>query len=255
MGSQTLDKRRIEDRPLWKLLLGLAFFLLSAASFYLLLHSTFFSVREVEVNGLKNIKPTEVSRLAGVRMGSNIFLLKEKDIAERVVLHPAIESCRVTRRLPATVEINVVERTPLALLPDQTGFMVVDRDGRLLYRVGSLVETNLPVITGVTASQEVFPGDFIGNSSLERFLPVMQKFSPSLTRDIAEIGLKSDEAISIYTLEKVEIKVGSLEHLDGHLPVLETIVNQEIKRLSDKPIEYIDMSFNGTPVIKFKQSN
>lgn len=255
MASPFNEKKITEPKPYWKLLLGLVFFLFSALSLYLFLHSSFFAVKEIQTTGLSLLKPQEVTRLTGIRLGSNIFLLKETEVSERLLLHPAVESCQVTRKLPSTVEIIVKERTPLALLPAETGFMVIDSHCRYLNRVGSIVEVNLPVITGVDILPEVFPGDILGNTSLEQFLIVMQQFSPSLTQEISEINLSNENCLCIYTLGKVEIKVGRLEHLSENLPTLELIVGQELKRLNQQPIEYVDMSFNGPPVIKFKQSN
>ena len=253
MAGLKVDSGGIKQKTVWKLLFGLIFFILSVFTLYLFVQSPFFAVKEIAVEGAKTLKTQEVKQLAGIRLGSNIFVLNQAEVVSRLMLHPMVGSVEVVRKLPSTVQINISERQPLALLPDQAGFVVVDCQGRYLTRVGSLVELNLPVITGITLPAEVIPGEAIGNAELVQFLSLLPRFSPALMQEISEVNLSREECLSIYTLGKVEIRAGRLEHLSEHLNTLEQIVNQELKRLNQQQVEYVDMSFNGPPVIKFKQ--
>lgn len=255
MAGPKVDSGSIKQKTVWKPLFGLIFFILSVLALYLFVQSTYFAVKEIVVEGARTLKAQEVKRLSGIRLGSNIFVLNEAEVVSRLLLHPMISSVEVSRKLPSTVQVTITERQPLALLPDKVGFVVIDSQGRYLTRVGSLVELNLPVITGITLPAEVIPGEAIGNPVLEQFLTLLPQFSPTLIQEISEISLSREECLCIYTLSKVEIRAGRLEHLAGHLSTLEQIVNQELKRLNQQQVEYVDMSFNGPPVVKFKQSS
>ncbi|HYJ80585.1 MAG TPA: FtsQ-type POTRA domain-containing protein [Longimicrobiaceae bacterium] len=74
-----------------------------------------FAARRVEVTGARLVAPHEVLEASGVRIGDNVW--SDASGWEAALLrHPVIAEARVTRRLPATLRIRVVEETPVALV-------------------------------------------------------------------------------------------------------------------------------------------
>ena len=109
-------------------------------SFIFFLHSSAFAVKEVVVEGNQSLQSAEIVRLTGVVPGTNIFLLNEEEIMDRLTLQPLIESVQLVRKLPNRLLVRVQEREPCALLPVTEGFAVVDREGVFLTRVGHMVD-------------------------------------------------------------------------------------------------------------------
>jgi len=235
-----------------RVVLGLILWLFSLASLYVFLHSPVFAVQEVDVEGIHSVSAAEVKRLSGIVPGSNIFVVNEKAVKERLLLHPLIKEARLERDLPHRVVLRVQERVPLVLVPVEGGFVGIDEDGCCLLRVGSLAEINLPVVTGFELPGGGVLGEPAGVKILEEVLGAVKQFSPVLMKEIAEINAAQPEELRIYTLSRVEIKVGSVAHLRENLPLLEQIVACELKKLGEQPLEYVDMSFKGPPVVKFK---
>lgn len=64
---------------------------------------------------------------------------------ERLRSHPLVEEARLSRRLPDVLEIRVVERRPVALVPVST-LEPVDREGRILPLDPVRHELNLPLL-------------------------------------------------------------------------------------------------------------
>lgn len=103
-----------------------------------------FEAREVEVTGTRLLAPHEVLRVSGVRPGVNVWT---DPAAWEAALrrHPAVESVRVSRRLPHTLRIRVVERRPVALVQDGV-LRPATADGRVLPVSPAQAPVDLPIL-------------------------------------------------------------------------------------------------------------
>jgi cell division protein FtsQ len=218
--------------------------------FFFFLHSSAFGLKEVVVEGNQSLRSAEIIRLTGVVPGTNIFLIDEEQILSRLYLHPQVGSAEIVRKLPNQLVVRVAERVPCALLPVPGGFMVIDSKAIYLMRVGSMVEVNRPVITGCEI-QDILPGQALTTALLLEFLPVLERMDVQAVQLISEINLSRPEYLRIVTLDGVEIRVGTLDHLRENLDLLSQILNMNLKRVGAQPVEYVDMSFKGSPVVKF----
>ncbi|HEX8692480.1 MAG TPA: FtsQ-type POTRA domain-containing protein [Longimicrobium sp.] len=74
-----------------------------------------FAARRVEVSGTRLLAPHEVLAASGVQVGANVWT---DPAAWEAALrrHPVIAGAKVTRRLPHTLRIRVVEKTPAAFV-------------------------------------------------------------------------------------------------------------------------------------------
>src|SRR5688572_17007160 len=117
----------------WVALFGGAVVLSGAVSLALLPH---FRVEQITVR--RDTKSaaeaiTRATQLAQV-VGHNIFLVNSQRIAEEIALIPSVLYARVTPRLPNIMEIEIVERVPIAtwhtsgktFLVDDQGFLIAD---------------------------------------------------------------------------------------------------------------------------------
>lgn len=69
--------------------------------------------------------------------------------AAGIKLLPAVKEVHLHRDFPGRINIKIVERKPVALLPARYGFIAVDEDGVYLRKAG-IGEEGLPVMTGLT---------------------------------------------------------------------------------------------------------
>ena len=74
---------------------------------------------------------TRATQLAHV-VGHNIFLLHSQRVADEIATIPSVRHARVTPRLPNLVEIEIVERVPIATWQTTAGTFLVDDEGVLL---------------------------------------------------------------------------------------------------------------------------
>ena len=103
-----------------------------------------FAVQRVEIAGTRMLAPHQVLAASGIRSGQNVW-----DDANRweaaLRQHPAIADASVTRRLPGTLTIRVLEREPAGLVDDAV-LAPVAPDGTVLPLDPALSPVDLPLI-------------------------------------------------------------------------------------------------------------
>jgi cell division protein FtsQ len=112
--------------------LGVAVMLgVAAASPLLLRHVPFFAVRRVEIVGARYLAGEQL--VAALRLAPDQNLFDPLDAAEaRVAAVPGVARAWVSRRMPGTVRVTVVEREPVGLVSTATGMVPLDCEGQRL---------------------------------------------------------------------------------------------------------------------------
>ncbi|MFT3662036.1 MAG: FtsQ-type POTRA domain-containing protein [Gordonia sp. (in: high G+C Gram-positive bacteria)] len=124
------EMRRRGRRRLWRLLGALALLAvvggLVAAAYF----SPLMSVRDVTVTGDSAVPRDEILTVAEVPSGLPLLQVETAAVANRIARIPGVESVKVERGYPSTVSIEVVERTPRAVVSTAQGKLgVMDRLG------------------------------------------------------------------------------------------------------------------------------
>lgn len=102
---------------------------------WVVVNSAFFTIRDVRVEGGRNLSAEEIRRLADIRSGANLIMLPLDQVSARVEAHPWILDAQVERDLPTTAVIRVIERTPGGWIEDADGLAIIAGDGTVLERV------------------------------------------------------------------------------------------------------------------------
>ncbi|MGI8619065.1 MAG: cell division protein FtsQ/DivIB [Gemmatimonadaceae bacterium] len=122
-------------RPGWKIIgfvLLVVFIMVAArATSRLISGLAFFSVRAVDVRGLRYLAADEV--VARLRVDTLQSVWQDLSILRRRVLgHPQVRDVSLSRRLPGTIVITVTENLPVALVSDARGLHPYAGSGRAL---------------------------------------------------------------------------------------------------------------------------
>lgn len=107
-----------------------------------------FGADEIVVKGAAHLSPEEVTSLAGIEPGTNVVYLDAHEVARSLEADPWIERATVSRDLPSTIVVSIVERIPVA----RTAAEVLAADGTVLPGADG---TDLPTIRAVVG--EVSP--------------------------------------------------------------------------------------------------
>jgi cell division septal protein FtsQ len=110
----------------------------------------FFRIRRVEIAGLQYLPPAKV--IAALELGSEASVFDDLSAAGgRVRAVPGVTSAVVRRRLPGTLEIELVEAVPVALTPRSGGMALLDSSGKVLPFDPAVSAPDLPVAASADA--------------------------------------------------------------------------------------------------------
>ena len=126
-----LDMGRRVSRAKVPLLIAAAVFALGAAGLFVS-RSAAFHARGVEVVGASHLSVAEVLARADVSTRTNVLWLDEGAVERRLEVDRWIAGADVRVSFPWTIEITVVERTPVAIAVDGEAGVIVAADGTAL---------------------------------------------------------------------------------------------------------------------------
>lgn len=233
-----------ERKNIWR---GFLFVFLFLTGVYILFKSPLFEVKKIEVQGNNQLAKNEIIKASGLYKGVNIFKISVKEARANLSAIPVLKEVIIRRDLPSTISIVVKERQAFALLPVENGFVEIDEQG-VFIRKSNKIREGLPVLTGMQFAAAT-PGEKIAGQELDKVLKAVGELPPSLVVRLSEIHF-SDGALVLYTAGGVQCRLGSLRGTAEKGKILLQVLD-ELKG-KNKVIEYVDLSFVGSPVVKYK---
>lgn len=112
-----------------------------------------FAVRRVEIRGLNRMQRLPVYAVALDQESMAMPLVDLEGTRQRLLRFGWVREARVSRRLPDTLVIDVVERQPAAIWQHRQRLSLIDRDGVVLERVRLDAMPDLPVVIGPAANR------------------------------------------------------------------------------------------------------
>ncbi len=122
--------RRHLRRALWVLLV-----VASAWMIFWVAQSPFFSVASINVEGARQASVQEVLAAFDVYEGRPLVLIRPDAIEEALADDPWVKEASVWRRFPDRIEIEIVERFEVAVVPADDGWRTVSDDGHIMVSV------------------------------------------------------------------------------------------------------------------------
>jgi cell division protein FtsQ len=124
--------------------------------FFILVHdlltqSDYFSVRQLNIEGMRRLTREQVARQAGVHTGINILSANLTLARKRLLAHPWIAEAEVSREIPNGLTIVVKEHTALATVNFGAKYLMNTR-GEIFKSWDPSDPNNLPVISGLHLS-------------------------------------------------------------------------------------------------------
>lgn len=202
--------------------------------------SPIFVLKTINIQGNRFVQNEEIIRIAGVRQGENLFQLKTDEIKKNLTKDLRIDQAVVQRSFPSQLDINIVERVPLALVKCDYGYLEAGRDGIVLDAHRTLRDMPVPIISGV-AAQDLFVGDVIEDENINRVLLFLSELDEDTIKALSEINISNPEDVMVYA-GSVQIRLGSLEMLPQKVEVTESAIKELQKAARD--IVYVDARFN-----------
>jgi cell division protein FtsQ len=113
-----------------------------------------FRVKSVDVTGVRHMDSKPVFAIALDQQSTAMPLVDVAAIRERLLGYGWVKDARVSRRLPDTLVIDIVERTPAALWQANHDLRLIDAEGVVLEKVKVTEMPDLPLLVGPGANRQ-----------------------------------------------------------------------------------------------------
>lgn len=210
--------------------------LLIGGGIYFLL-SPFFNIKAITTTGNEKITTEELVSLSGIQLEENTFKISTSKVEQAIKQNAYIESIKVKRKLPDSIELQVEERKPAYMIMLGNAYVYVNTQGYLLEV--SKEALKLPILTGIfTAEDQIQEGNRLCAEDLGRLSSVIQIMDSANSNEIGSLITKiniSDKQNYILELksEKKNVHVGDTSNLGTKMLHVKTILEKEKKKEGD----------------------
>jgi cell division protein FtsQ len=229
------------------LLVSLLFLATGATVFVLAFYTDSCSVSNVVVKGNINLDAAFVRRESDVDSYKNLITLPVERIENNLRQDPWIEDVKIGRRLLHTVNIEIRERQPMAVLDfDGAGFLVDDH-GYVIKKIDLTEYESLARIHGGDASIPMV-GCEVPNGKIKECIDTMGRMSAELRRLITFANPFDGRGQVFDCRLGFQIIYGKASDTDKKNEVMEAIM-LDIQSKHRK-ISYLDLRVPDSPVIE-----
>ncbi|MCW3847552.1 FtsQ-type POTRA domain-containing protein [Sphingomonas sp. LB-2] len=111
-------------------------------------------LEKINITGLRRMDQMTVYKQALDQKSRAMPLVDLAAVRARLLQYPWVEDARVSRRLPDTLTIHIVEREPAAIWQNHGQLMLIDPKGALLEPVSREAMPDLPLLIGDNANHQ-----------------------------------------------------------------------------------------------------
>ncbi len=131
-----------------------------------------FQVAKVEVRGVERMDEMPVYSLALAEVDRSMLSVDLAELRGRIMTLGWIKDARVTRRLPDTLIVDIVERQPVAVWQQDGALSLVDAEGAVIERIDERAMPDLPLVVGPDANRRI--------AAMQRLLDAAPALQPLL---------------------------------------------------------------------------
>ena len=224
-----------------------AFYLLCASGIIaVLVYSPLFTFQQLVVHGNVHLDENELCEIARIHYGQRLFELKTDEMTTNLLRDLRIESAVVRRQLPHKIEMDIVERIPVATVACDSGYLDFDRQGKVIASYRSLKGADIPIITGVKL-RDLYIGDDNNDPQVAQAISFLARIDPADIGEISEVSLRNPDAVVAYTKTALPIRLGQLTGIPDKAALTQDFLRDQ--KTTRHTVEYVDFSYDA-PFIK-----
>lgn len=162
-NSRRAMQRRAKRRKQGQIIRRLIFILLIIAAI-VMAPTIFFRVSNVTVTGDTRYTDEELIHTSGVKQGDNMLFLDTGHIISLLESkYPYLDTVRLYRHMPSTLQIEVTDRVPMLSIENNGKYLLMDNAGKALEETDSAAKNTTEVIGASLGGLK--PGDWAEDDS------------------------------------------------------------------------------------------
>ena len=227
----------------------LTFIVLAASIAAIMLLTPGFDIKNISVYGNSVVSEEEIVQNSGIVQGENIFSVSLKQVKDNISSIGYIESVKVKRKLPSTIDITVVEEVGVGYIKTKDCYVIITAEGRCIDITDGIKENedgtaalpDLPVIKGLKNVKYKL-GNVLASEDerkLNALFACLHEFSrQGYVFNIREIDVTETDNIKFYYMTKdLCVALGKPEKIDYKMECFGPILSQ----IGENPKGYIDL--------------
>lgn len=215
-----------------------------------LLTSGLFGIKTINVSGNERVSQQEIIRLSGLNYQQNVFRINTKETMKSIFQNPYVKKIKIRRSLPNVINIDIIERKPMVLVPYAGSYLFVDQEGIVVEINSSIKDKELPVITGLKFNTFKL-GEEIKLENKEQLSGVImlikEIINTGINQEITEINTADILNIKLITKSGIKINLGEASNIEKKLPMAKAIV-QDLNKKNLKGT--VEMGQKGNPFFR-----
>ncbi|MFR5682662.1 MAG: cell division protein FtsQ/DivIB [Clostridia bacterium] len=226
------DKKKILRRKIflfilkWTVLIAL---LIGSIIFVMLTPA--FNVLTINVSGNEKITTEEIISLSGLKLNENTYKMSVNRAKDAIKENPYIAKVEVKRRLPSTINIEVVERKENFMLEFVNSYVYINNQGYILKIANEKIDK--PIIKGYTTpAEDIKEGNRLNNEDLARLEKVLMIVETANSNGIGELLTKIDisnkeDYLMIFDEKQKIAHIGDCSNLSTRMLYVKAILGKE----------------------------
>lgn len=203
-NKQVRSKKKMNPIKKKKIMLIIKLFIILGfivAGLAFLLKSSIFNISKIDVKIQNNkvLTDADIKNLSKIEIGQNIYSINKKEIITNIKNNSYVESVKVKRALPNTVEIKIDERSVKYQLKTDDGYIYIDEQGYILEKNNE--KDDCMVITGYSTT-DLLEGNKLNDEDVEKLKYVeniLQEAEYSnILNNITSVDIKNKNDYKIY---------------------------------------------------------
>ena len=242
--SNKFIRRKKRNKIFKRLILGLFVIIIGIIIF--IYKSPIFNLKKINISGLVTLSNDSLQEKLKYHIGQNIFTIDYNEIEKELRENPYIKEIKVNKKGINSLNINIKENKIAYYFESDGKIKAINNEGVVVEELAAMDDRNLIKLIGIDLSGKAV-GDKISDDvnipdTLEKFYNIIEAMPQEYV--FSQIDIEDLNNIVCY-IHNVEIMIGDSSDLIDKMNLALNAIEQGVISKG-----YIDMSFNGPPVIK-----
>ncbi|MBQ7953912.1 MAG: FtsQ-type POTRA domain-containing protein [Clostridia bacterium] len=218
-------KRRAKINKLKRKLLLLSLIIIILT--LILLFTPLLQIKKINCTGNSKISVAEIVEASKIKIGDNLIRTSKSRVIDLINDIPYIKSVEVSKKLPSTINISIVECKVHSYVEVNKKYIYLDDEGKVLEISDKLLEQGRTLlVAGKVKSHEVNQIiEFENDSYIDTYKTLVQMLeSSAFSGMVTNIDIADASNLNFTVNEEFTVVLGDMDNLDYKINILATDV-------------------------------
>ncbi|MBS4540084.1 FtsQ-type POTRA domain-containing protein [Clostridium sp. D2Q-11] len=231
MGRESRVDRKVKKKKRLTLLI-LSLLLLAILFIIVLTQTTFFHIKNIDIEGNNVLNDEKVLLASGLNIGENVFKIDIDTAENNLLRHPYIKDVEINRRFPDRVNVELKERKETLVYNNNGTYIYIDNEGYVLNILSELKEKQLPILKSdekiiVKTSEKI---NFEKFAPIKKILQMLNLCNKNKYSFVIQSIVQKEDDITLVLNSGTNIAFGRLNDIEYKLRLIDEIVNDLQKK-------------------------